>query len=312
MLIHSKNPGCRLVNKINKLLLLYFLPGFICLSVYSRTANVNALDTIIVREGFIDDRASCTWLEALKNRLSQEKVDSISRVRKAVTTSEKNWKQMIELKAIKWNSFRDSLSILFPSIKLDDSIYILTGYGGNDDGFTYGLQTVCLDLTALQREYGSSDLPENDSRIDRIFAHEYTHLLHKAWAVKTNQQLLTFKDSILWECLYEGLGMYRSFSARWLPVQRKLPDITVNSLGELYPVFSLHIKTVTSGIELTPDEKKLIGMNLSRGSVNKKWGAFPVGIWLALEANGDDQNLVSWIEMGPEAVIELSKKYIRE
>ena len=41
-----------------------------------------------------------------------------------------------------------------------------------------------------------------------------------------------------------------------------------------------------------------------------KWGALPVGVWLAIEAKGDDKNLIPWINMGPDAIIPLAKKYL--
>ena len=57
-------------------------------------------------------------------------------------------------------------------------------------------------------------------------------------------------------------------------------------------------------------EKQMITANLSRGAVHQKWGALPVAIWLALEANGDEQKLFKWIQLGPEAVTILAKKYL--
>lgn len=277
------------------------------MAAFSHTGN----DTIIARSGIVQDKSSPDWLKALKSRLPAQKVDSISRITKEVTKEEAGWKKVIESKTGRWNAFRDSLGVPFNNIHLTDTVYILTGYGGDDDGFTYGLQTVCFDLTALQREYGNAVLPENDNRLDRLFAHEYTHLLHKAWAVKAKYEFKTFRDSILWECLYEGMGMYRSLNARWLPVKGSLPEITKTTLNELYPVFSNRINTIQSGKSLSNDEKIALHRNLSRGPVNKKWGAFPVGIWLALEANGNDKNLAYLIDLGPEAVLYLSKKYKR-
>ena len=56
-------------------------------------------------------------------------------------------------------------------------------------------------------------------------------------------------------------------------------------------------------------DKERITKNLSRGRVEQKWGAFPVSIWLAMEEK-KHKNLGYWIEKGPEAVIELAKKYL--
>lgn len=298
------------MKKIGCVILCCFFLILMSIPCRSQTHSGKSSDTIIIQSGFIHEKASPDWLEALKSRMPAEKIDSISRVRQMVTAAELKWKNMIESKTPAWNSFRDSLALPFPSISISDTIYVLTGYGGYDDGFTYGQQTICLDLTALQREYGNAGLSENDSRIDRIFSHEYTHLLHKAWAAKTKLELRTFRDSILWECLYEGIGMYRSLNARWLPVEGKLPAVTQEVLKELNPVFAQRIHTIESGQQLTAEEKISLHKNLSRGPVNKKWGAFPVAVWLAMEAKGNDQRLAYWMDLGPEGVILLYKKYL--
>jgi hypothetical protein len=296
--------------KINRFLSCCIVFMVISSFAYSKPFVRENSETIIIQSGFVQDKASGIWLEALKSRIPADKLDSVSRIRWEPTGLEKKWKKIIESKTSAWNSIRDSLSIPFKSLKLSDTIFVLVGFGGYDDGFTYGPQTVCLDLTALQREYGNADLPENVSRIDRLFAHEYTHLLHKAWAINSRHELRTFRDSILWECLYEGIGMYRSLNSRWLPVQGKLPEITIKTLKELYPVFVDRINVIQSGKPMNNEEKMALNKNLSRGAVNKKWGAFPVAIWLALEAKGDERNLGYWVNLGPEAVLKLSKKYI--
>ena len=104
--------------------------------------------------------------------------------------------------------------------------------------------------------------------------------------------------------------MYRSLSEKWLPKKGFVPEITQKTLKELYPIFVDRIKVIESGISLTTEEKTRLHANLSKGPVNKKWGAFPVAIWLALEANGEDKNLIPWIQKGPESIILLAKKYL--
>ena len=181
---------------------------------------------------------------------------------------------------------------------------------GTDDGFTYGHQTVCLDLSALYRSYGSAELPENSNRIDRIYAHEFTHLLYKEWAEKNNQIVRSFKDSILWECWYEGLGMYRSLSKKWLPQDGILPDPTKKALEQLNPIFVNNMRELNVNKTLTLYQKQSLQANLSRGAISEKWGAFPVGIWIALEANGDDRNLIPLVSNGPTSALALARKYL--
>jgi len=242
--------------------------------------------------------------------MSRASLDSMARLKRPLSAEELDWQKLITAKVLCWNSFRDSLGMLFPQIQLPDTVQVLLGFLGNDDGFTYRNRTVCIDLTALCRAYGKAGLPENDSRIDRIFSHEYTHLLHKAWAVKSNLRLNNFKDSILWECLYEGVGTYRSLNAKWLPVNGALPAVTVATLKELYPVFAERLIIIGTTMSLSPEEKVFLNSHLSRGNVNQKWGAFTVGIWLALEAQGDDRKLAALIDKGPPVVLQLAQQYL--
>jgi len=267
-------------------------------------------DTIIVKTAIIDDAMSPGWKDALRDRMTRERLDSFGRLQRPLTNDEIAWKKLIESKAASWNGSRDSLAVPFNKLGMNDTIFVMLGFLGVDDGFTYGYQTVCLDITALYRAYGKAEGSENKERIDRIFAHEYTHLLHKTWAIKNNLLLPTFKDSILWECLYEGMGMYRSLNPKWLPVNDSLPPITRDALESLYPIFTERMKIIHSSVSLTPIEKERLHANLSRGLVNKKWGAFPVGIWLALEAKENPDNLTNWINKGPGSIMELAHKYL--
>lgn len=269
-------------------------------------------DTLIIRPAIEKGHISADWKAALKSRMIKEYIDSLSVIKKVFTNEEKDWLRLINSKAQLWNSFRDSLAIPFSNITLNDTIYILLGCGGADDGFTYQLNTVCFDLTALQQNYGDAALKENDNRMDRLFAHEYTHLLHKKWAVRKNLSLATFRDSILWECIYEGIGMYRSLNPGWLPANDILPAIITTTLKELYPVFTNRMIAIYTLSSASNGEKQKLNANLSRGPVNKKWGALPVAIWLALEAKGDHRKLIKWIEMGPAGIMILALKYLDE
>jgi hypothetical protein len=266
--------------------------------------------SIIIRPGFAQDGVTAAWKEALKTRLPKALIDSMAAIQQPLTPEEQGWFQLITNQAARWNGFRDSLGRLFPGIGLPDTVEVLTGLRGYDDGFTFGDHTVCFDLTAFYRAYGKATELKNSNRIDRIFAHEYTHLLHKAWAAKHALHLTNFKDSILWECLYEGVGAYRSLNARWLPVKGVLPGVTVAALEELYPVFVDRLTTIATAASLTGAQKDSLNSQLSRGAINKKWGAFPVGIWLALEAQQDERHITTLINQGPEAVLQLARKYL--
>lgn len=268
--------------------------------------------TMVVELGVEKNSISPKWKSSLTTRMSSQNLEEMSLIKRPLTIEELAWQDLIKSRTNHWNQFRDSLRLPFGDIPVEDTITVLLGYLGVDDGFTYGYGTVCFDLTALQTNYGSANLAENKNRMDRLFAHEFTHLLHKEWVRKNDLKLNSFRDSILWECLYEGIGMYRSLTTKWLPAHDSLPLLTKTTLAELYPIFDKKIARINSPDPLTNEEKTTIQSNLSRGMVSKKWGAFPMAIWLALEAKGDDRNLIPWISKGPSAVLMLADKYLRK
>lgn len=283
--------------------LLFILSAHLC--VFAK-----ADDSVIVKLCLNDKRVSSQWKDAILHRVSKNVFDSITSIKRELNAEETAWQRLILSKKEKWNAMRDSIGVPFEGIELNSTIFVMLGCHGQDDGFTYKQQSVCLDLSALYKNYGDATLPENNERVDRIFSHEYTHLLHKEWAQKNKLQLRTFADSILWECLYEGIGMYRSLSAKWLPVNDLLPDITNQTMNELAPIFIRKINKVITAAALTPTEKELLQSNLSRGPVTKKWGAFPVAIWLLLEAKGDERKLIPVLNKGLAAVRYLANKYL--
>lgn len=279
-------------------------------TVYGQPGLGKSGSAFIVRPGFANERLSPEWRNAIGSRMAPRQLDSVMALSRSLHPEELEWKSLIESRAARWGLMRDSLGIPFGNETLDDTLSVIVGYMGRDDGFTYRYEAVCLDLTALHREYGSAVLPENNPRIDRLFGHEFTHLLHKDWARRKNLKLTSFRDSILWECLYEGVGMYRSLSSKWLPVNGALPEISKTALEELCPLFVERLTAIESKAIFTEEEKTRLHNGLSRGPVNKKWGALPVGLWLALEAGGDDKNLIPWIDGGLDSVIRLAKKYL--
>ncbi|RKE98138.1 hypothetical protein [Ichthyenterobacterium magnum] len=257
-----------------------------------------------------NNKISNDWIKAITIRHSEKFIDSLSQVERTLTKEEIEWYKLVNSRAPQWNQLKDSLKVPFGDIYINDTTYVYLGYQGHDDAFTYKYQTVCFNLTALVKEYGSAKQAKNKIRMDRFFAHEYTHLLSKEWAKQTEQNLKTFKDSILWECMYEGLGMYRSMSDKWFPKGDSLSTVADKTFETLYPIFTERLITIETSENLTQDDKIRLHKNLSRGSMKKKWGALPVAVWLAMESKGNDKNLIPWIKMGSKALIPLAKKYL--
>jgi len=273
--------------------------------------NQSTQRIVQVKIGIESDQISETWKKAIQNRVTKSDLDSLSKLTKEISTNERQWIQLIQSKTKKWNALRDSLQVPFENIVLNDTIYVLLGYQGGNDGFTYQHNTVCFDVASLYKAYGSAQDSINSNRIDRIYSHEFTHLLHKAWKAKSRLKLTNFKDSVLWECIYEGMGMYRSMSSRWFPQKGQLSSAAQTAFKNLYPKFTHNIIDVLTKSTFSDLEKKKIKAHLSRGSLNKKWGAMPVAVWLALESQGDDKNLIQWINKGPETTLLLGNKYLK-
>jgi len=106
--------------------------------------------------------------------------------------------------------------------------------------------------------------------------------------------------------------MYRSMSDKWFPVGDSLSVTSRNTFNILYPKFAERIIKVSTHPNLTSEEENNLHANLSSGSMKKKWGALPVAVWLALEAKGDDKNLIKWVNKGPDAIILLAEKYLTD
>ncbi len=283
----------------------------ICLLMLGNAYGQNSHTTVIVKSGMtLDNHLSKIWLSALVSRMSKAELDSMSAKQRPLTPGEVLWAKLFTSKAGQWNGLRKNLVAPFGKSGVPDTVYVLLGAFGVDDAFTYQYNTICFDVTAYNTVYGDATLPENSEKMDRIFAHEFTHLLHKDWARRNKLVLKTFKDSVLWECLYEGIGMYRSLTPKWLPDNGVVPPETKAALENLYPQFVSNLVKIAPGGKLSETDESAIEAHLSRGPVQNKWGAFTIAIWLALEARGDDKNLAKWIDGGPASVPALAKKYL--
>jgi hypothetical protein len=149
-------------------------------NVYSQSRK--RATTVIVKLGMTaNNRQSKEWQNALVSRMSKAGLDSMAALHRPLTAEELAWKKLFESKAALWNSLRENLRAPFGNGDVPDTVYVLLGAFGADDAFTYQYNTICFDVTAYQAAYGAATLPGNSEKMDRIFAHEFTHLLHKDW-----------------------------------------------------------------------------------------------------------------------------------
>lgn len=249
------------------------------------------------------------WREAIRDRHEEQELPNILAGAKKLSEEETQWAELITSKVVSWHGMIDSLRMPFENVIPPDSVRILLGNRGGGDAFTFAPRTICFDLSELQRYYGAAKNEENRTRMDRFFAHEFTHLMHKAWRAQRGVELKSSFEFALWECLTEGLGNYRSLSNRWLNEKHELTPYAHEVLLRLQPIF---VERLAALEHASAEQTKILMTGLSSGPFEKKWGALTTALWLAQEARGDDRNLRIWVEAGPLGVLRLARKYLPE
>ena len=217
--------------------IIFLATAFACSSPGKEKSETTTENTtpVLVKLCVENDRITQDWRNALTRRESKQYLDSLENVTLKMTAEELAWYELMKSRSEVWSSIKDSIRIPFADTEISDTTYVFLGYQGKDDGFSYQYNTVCFDLTAMYNTYGAASKPENTNRADRFFAHEYTHLLSKEWARQNDLVLTNFRDSILWECIYEGLGMYRSMSPKWFPIADSLSEISSKHVRNALP-----------------------------------------------------------------------------
>lgn len=226
-----------------------------------------------------------------------------------LTNEETEWYRLIREKAQSWSLAADSLQIPFTGITPPKAVYIVLGNVGGQDAFTYSDTTIGFDLSKLVHIYGPGSKPENNNRIDRFFAHEFTHLMHKAWRKKHPVELKTSLDVALWDCLVEGIGNYRSLSSKWVDGNGALTERAEEVLARLQVTFVERIAALENA---SSAEATVLMEGLSMGRFDQKWGALTVALWLAQDAKGKEERLQKWISAGPQGVLTLARTYLPE
>lgn len=193
---------------------------------------------LLVKLGITEGGAvTAEWQEAIRDRHTQEELSKIAASRTKLSDEEALWADLIKRRVPSWLAMIDSLRRPFEAITPPDTVAILLGNLGGEDAFVYAPSTICFDLSKLHHHYGSASTTANDNRIDRFFAHEFMHVLHKAWRKKRGLELESPFEYALWECLTEGLGNYRSLSDKWIMPGGRLTPHAQEVLQRLQPIF---------------------------------------------------------------------------
>lgn len=256
-----------------------------------------------------DGRPTEAWIDAVRDRHDAAMVARLAEEENTLAPEERLWADVIARKRATWTGWIDSLSIPFRQVEPPDTVFILLGNAGGEDAFTFEEATIGFDLSKLHAIYGSATAPENDDRIDRFFAHEMTHVLHKAWQKKHGVAPASPLEYALWDCLVEGIGNYRSLSSKWVSKDGVLTSHAEATLAELQPVF---VERLVALADAGDAEAAPLLEGLSSGPFAKKWGALTTALWLAQEARGEEARLQPWIEAGPWGILDLADKYLPE
>jgi hypothetical protein len=186
-------------------------------------------------------------------------------------------------------------------------VQIVLGNQNGEDAFGIGGDTIYFDLSALSRIYGPVAAPGNRERLDRIFAHECTHVLQTRWEATHAFRVATPFDRALRQLWREGLGNMYSLSDEWVTSSGDLTGRAQKALEDLEPIFVDRLRRLRTASEIEEGELR---QGLSSGPFAKKWGALPVALWLAQEAKGDGRRLRWWVRAGSDGVLDLARKHL--
>lgn len=229
---------------------------------------------------------------------------------KPLTANELAWTNLISEKKAVWRTQFDTLAIPFSETPILRDISIIIGNRGGRDGFTITKKhptNIYFNVSVLARSYGDANSVQNEARISRIFAHEYTHLLQHQWLKRNPYPIKTPLQQALYQSYIEGLGHFRSISNKWRDEHGRITPHAENRLRELEKTFVNRLMALK-----TADKEQADGLlrGLASGPFHKKWGALTVALWLTKESQGDDKKLIKWVNLGPNGVYQLADKYL--
>lgn len=278
------------------------------LGVPGRHVEAQRISAVQVVSG-VTERGEATelWLSVLRRRLTRAEYDSVAPITRALSAEERAWADLVRSRAAGWQRMTPSLAVLFRPAAPPETVTVVLGNRGAEDAFTHDGRTVGFDLAALQANYGNASEEENADRVDRFFRHEFTHVMQKAWMVSHPWPQDTPVRAALWDIWAEGLGNYRSLSARWLSQDGRRSETAARTLALLEPRFVARLGALACA---APENAAPLLRDLSWGRFDRKWGALPAALWLEEESAPADSALRRFILAGPAGVWELASRHL--
>jgi len=282
-----------------------FRTGLPLLAALTAVLPCRATELTLVTGVEPDGRPGPAWLDAIRVFHDEADIESLSSSSRPLTPPETEWQTLIMVHVQRWPAALAALQSPFADTEPPATVVIVLGNQGGNDAFSPGPATIAFDLQRMSALYGSAGDPANADRLDRFFAHEFTHVMHKAWQRQRGFEPATPLESALWESAKEGIGNYRSLSPRWRDADGNLTAHARSTLARLEPVFVERYEALAHATEAEADELR---EGLSLGPFEDKWGALPVALWLVRETRDGESALVDWVARGPWAVLDLARK----
>jgi len=264
--------------------------------------------TLVFRLGVdASGAASEDWRAILQRRLSQEEYEEVAELRHPLTDDDRAWEALIRSRRPEWSEATSAIAALYAPAPPPERVAIVLGNRGANDAFTHDPSTMGFDLAALETAYGSATLPVNTERIDRLFTHEYAHLMQKSWVRDHPYDANTPLRVALLGIWLEGLGNVHSMSERWRATDGVTSEKSKATLEVLQPRFIARLAAITCA-----DDDAIAGLtaDLSKGRFDRKWGALTVALWLDQEMSLDRSAYRRLVEDGPDGVIDLAHRHL--
>jgi hypothetical protein len=263
-------------------------------------------DSVVVRvvSGVDADGAATTeWRALLRHRLPDAAYDSVLTIRRRIAADERAWAEAIRARAETWPQRLDDVIGLFAPAAAPTRVTVVVGNRGAHDAFTHDATTIGFDLSALVREYGEP----NPDLLDRLFRHEFVHLMQKAWWATHPFEMGTPLRRALAEMWAEGLGNFHSMSDRWRGAGGDASPTARQALAALEPRLLARLAALACA---APERESALTADLSWGRFDRKWGALTPALWLEAESRASSEALRAFVVAGPDGVWELAAKQL--
>ena len=277
-----------------------FLYFFVLLPLLSAQSHLQVLRGV-------DDsgRASSLWQEMIAKRLPEDTFRRLEPLARPYTAGELGWVRLVESHLAEWEGEVTALALPFRPVAAPEGRIVLGNRGG-DDAFTHDPHTIGFDVGKLSELYGEASSAGNAALMDRLFRHEYTHLLQKAWVRDHPLAMDTPLHAALADMWLEGQGNYYSLSPVWKPSGGKPSAKAAETLARLQPIWLTKLASLACS---KPENSRLIAKGLSSGPFDRKWGAVPVALWLEAE-RADPNALRDFIVGGEDSVLRLASRHL--